>query len=67
MPRLQFTANIPGSLSLTEAQEMTEVLLHITDALRDYGHTITEQPLVRGGNVSGVISTIFSVQIGDDS
>lgn len=67
MPRLHFSTSIKGPLSLHETREMTDVLSHVIDALRDYGHTVTEDITIGPSTGHGSITSHFAVQIGADS
>lgn len=67
MPRLQFSTSIKGPLSLPEAIQVTDVLAHIIDALRDQGHTVSEEIEIGPSNGHGTITAHFAVQIGDES
>lgn len=67
MPRLQFTTNINAPLSLSDTQKMTEVLANVTDALRDYGHSIIDEVSIGPSTGHGTITSHFAVQIGAES
>lgn len=67
MPRLQFSTSINAPLSLPEAAQMTNVLANVIDALRDYGHTVTDDVSIGPSTGHGTITSHFAVQIGDDS
>lgn len=67
MPRLQFSTSINAPLSLSETQEMTEVLASVIDSLRYNGHTVTDDISIGPSTGHGTITAHFAVRIGTDS
>lgn len=67
MPRLQFSTSIPATLSLSETQEVVDVLTNVSDALREYGHTITDEVSIGSNPITPHFTARFAVQIGKDS